>query len=50
MNEKDVADIFNDFFIKVPSKLKESLILPNFEPLKNYVNSKIPSDTSVIYH
>ena len=38
MNEKDVADIFNDFFINVPSKLKE--------PLKNCVNSKIPSDTS----
>ena len=45
-NEKDVADIFNDFFINVPSKLKEPLIQPSFEPLKNCVNSKIPSDTS----
>ena len=30
----------------MPSKLKESLIPSNFETLKNYVNSKIPSDTS----
>ena len=46
-NEKDVADVFNDFFfINVPSKLKEPLIPSNLETLKTYVNSKIPSDTS----
>ena len=44
-NQIDLTEIFNDYFVNIASKLKESPIQTDFAKLKNYVSAKVPSDT-----
>ena len=44
-NDQDIANAFNDFFVHIASKLKESIKLLEFELLQNYVKSKVNKDT-----
>ena len=43
-NESDLAELVNNYFENVASKLKEPIINSEFERLNNFVQSKIPSD------
>ena len=43
-NESDLSEIFNNYFINIVSKLKEPIVETDFEPLNNYVSSKVPTD------
>ena len=44
INQSDLAEHFNNYFVNVESKLKESIINSDFERLNNFVLSKLPSD------
>ena len=44
-NQIDLTEIFNDYFVNIASKLKESPIQTDFAKLNNYVSAKVPSDT-----
>ena len=43
-NESDLSEIFNNYFINIASTLKEPIVETDFEPLNNYVSSKVPTD------
>ena len=43
-NESDLSEIFNNYFINTASKLKKPIVETDFEPLNNYVSSKVPTD------
>ena len=43
-NESDLSEIFNNYFINIASELKEPIVETDFEPLNNYVYSKVPTD------
>ncbi|MES9882533.1 MAG: reverse transcriptase family protein [Sedimenticola sp.] len=42
----EVANIFNDYFVNVASKLKEPVSYSDSEELKTFINSSIPSNAS----
>ena len=44
-NQIDLTEMFNDYFVNIASKLKESPIQTDFAKLNNYVSAKVPSDT-----
>ena len=44
-NPKDIADEFNQYFVKVASKIKEPIVPCEFDKLQQFCNAKIPSDT-----
>ena len=44
-DEKEIADIFNSFFVNVATQLKEPVQISDFEKLKFPVNSKVNPDT-----
>ena len=44
-NPKDIADEFNQYFVKVASKIKEPIVPCEFDKLQQFCNEKIPSDT-----
>ena len=44
INESDLAELFDNYFVNVASKLKEPIIDSEFERLNNFVQSNIPSD------
>ena len=43
-NEKDLTQHFNNYFENVASKLKEPIVNSEFEHLKTFVQSKVPSN------
>ena len=43
-NESDLSEFFNNYFINIASKLKEPIVETDFEPLNNFVSSKVPTD------
>ena len=45
-NDQDIANAFNDFFVNIPSKLKEPIKPSVFEWLQNYVKSKVNDNTN----
>lgn len=44
-DETEVAELFNDYFVNVASKLKEPIKLSDNELLNDYVRSKVPTTT-----
>ena len=42
--KSDLAEIFNNYFVNIDSKLKEPFINIEFKRLNNFVQSKVPSD------
>ena len=46
-SDQDIANIFNDYFVIIPSKLKEP-IQPDFTLLQDFVNSKVNDDTNFV--
>ena len=45
-NDLDIANIFNDYFVNIPSKLKKPIQPPEFKLLQNFVDSKVHDDIS----
>ena len=45
-NDQDIANAFNDFFVNIPSKLKEPIKPSEYELFQNYVKSKVNDDTN----
>ena len=45
-NDQDIANAFNDFFVNIPSKLKEPIKPSEFELLQSYVKSKVNDNTN----
>ena len=46
-NDQDIANAFNDdFFVNIPSKLKEPIKPSELELLQTYIESKVKDDTS----
>ena len=43
-NESDLAELFNNYFVNLASKLKEPITNSELERLNNFVQSKLPSD------
>ena len=44
-NESEVAEVFNNYFTNIASKLKEPIINSDFELLNSFIGSKVPSNT-----
>ncbi|MCU7800226.1 MAG: hypothetical protein KZQ70_08805 [gamma proteobacterium symbiont of Lucinoma myriamae] len=44
-NDSDIADIFNNYFVNVASQLKEPAQFSEFQMVKDYVDSKVQTDT-----
>ncbi|MCU7801208.1 MAG: reverse transcriptase family protein, partial [gamma proteobacterium symbiont of Lucinoma myriamae] len=44
-SDKEIADIFNNFFVNVAAQLKEPIRMSEFQNLKSYVDSKVHPDT-----
>ena len=40
-NDLDIANVFNDYFVNIPSKLKEPIQPSEFKLLQNFVDSKV---------
>ena len=40
-NQIDLTEIFNDYFVNIASKLKESPIQTDFAKLNNYLSAKV---------
>ena len=45
-NTKEIADTFNDYFVKIASKLKEPIEDCDFTQLKEHIDTKVPSSVS----
>ena len=45
-NDLDIANVFNDYFVNIPSKLKEPIQPSEFKLLQNFVDSKFNDDTN----
>ena len=45
-NDLDIANVFNDYFVNIPSKLKEPIQPSEFKFLQNFVDSKFNDDTN----
>ena len=45
-NDQNIANAFNDFFVNIPSKLKEPIKPSEFELFQNYVKSKVNDNTN----
>ena len=45
-NDLDIANGFNDYFVNIPSKLKEPIQPSEFTRLKDFVDSKVNDDTN----
>ena len=45
-SDQDIANVFNDYFVNIPSKLKEHIQLSEFKLLQDFVNSKVNDDTN----
>ena len=43
-NESEVAEVFNNYFTNIASKLKEPIINSDFELLNSFIGSKVPSN------
>lgn len=44
LDETELAECFNDFFINIASKIKEPIVDSDFSKLKNHIESKIPEN------
>ena len=44
-NESEVAEVLNNYFTNIASKLKEPIINSDFESLNGFIGSKVPSNT-----
>ena len=42
-NTKEIADTFNDYFVKIASRLKEPIEDCDFTQLKEHIDTKVPS-------
>ena len=42
--DSEVAEVFNNFFINIASKLKEPLPNSDFKKLNNFIRSKVPNE------
>ena len=47
-SDQDIANIFNDYFVNIPSKLKEPIQPSDFTLLQDFVNSKVNDDTNFV--
>ena len=45
-NDLDIANVFNDYFVNIPSKLREPIQPSEFTLLKNLVDSKVNDGTN----
>ena len=45
-DDQDIANIFNDYFVNIPSKLKEPIQPSEFKLLHNFVDSKVNDNTN----
>ena len=45
-NDLDIANVFNYYFVNIPSKLKEPIQPSEFKLLQNFVDSKFNDDTN----
>ena len=43
--ESEVAEVFNNYFTNIASKLKEPIITSDFKLLNSFIGSKVPSNT-----
>ena len=47
-SDQDIANAFNDYFVNIPSKLKEPTQPSDFTLLQDFVNSKVNHDTDFV--
>ena len=45
-DDLDIANVFNEYFVNIPSKLKEPVQPSDFERLHNFVDSKFNDNTN----
>ena len=49
-NPTEIANIFNNFFVNIASKIKEPVEPSNHDKLKEFCNSKLPENTKFSLH
>ena len=45
-NDLDIANVFNDYFVNIPSKLREPIQDSDFTVLQDFVDSKVNNDSN----
>ena len=48
-NDLDIANVFNDYFVNIPSKLREPIQDSEFKVLQDFVDSKVNNHTNFFY-
>ena len=52
LNEEslEIANEFNDFFVNIPSELKEPVTNSSHDKLKEFIHTKLPADAKFVIH